>query len=180
MSQTFDMQKARALIASYHPNFSAPYEIRELESALDEIDHLQSLIERTSAAWLKLEPGVAWEGGIDAAMAAAVSEIERLQQIEQIEYPNALDVLAKEQREALEWTALLLEDCNHPDWVERQRRAVQIRAILASYIPAWKVTDVRKDALRFCLSGDFSPQCTCKHCQYNSKVLQAMLDEVRP
>lgn len=44
----------------------------------DEILRLRALIDATAVPWLALDPGIAWEGAIDAAMAAACAEITRL------------------------------------------------------------------------------------------------------
>lgn len=43
-----------------------------------EFDHLTKLIDDTAAIWLKEDLGIAWEGGIDAAMEAACAEIKKL------------------------------------------------------------------------------------------------------
>lgn len=43
-----------------------------------EIKRLEQLIGRTASNFLQLQPGIAWEGGIDKAMKAAVGEIRRL------------------------------------------------------------------------------------------------------
>lgn len=51
--------------------------IAELEA---ECERLNILIQATAEAWLSLEPGVAWEGAIDAAMKAGVGEIQKLRQ----------------------------------------------------------------------------------------------------
>jgi len=48
------------------------------ETLLQEIEQQRSLIERTAAQWIALNPGKVWEGGIDKAMTAAVTEIRRL------------------------------------------------------------------------------------------------------
>lgn len=88
MSQPFDMQKAREIDESLYdePDQDVggnPCPIRKeiismFPAALDEIERLQAVIDQAAAAWLALNPGIAWEGGLDGAMAAAVSEIERL------------------------------------------------------------------------------------------------------
>lgn len=43
-----------------------------------EVERLTKVINDTSAIWIERNPGVAWEGGLPEAMAAAVTEIERL------------------------------------------------------------------------------------------------------
>lgn len=43
-----------------------------------EIERLRDVIDRAAKAWLSLHPGVAFEGDVGDAMAAAVAEIERL------------------------------------------------------------------------------------------------------
>ena len=45
-----------------------------------EIERLKSLIDLTAHNFLQLQPGIAWEGGIDNAMKAACEEIKRLQE----------------------------------------------------------------------------------------------------
>ncbi|MCK9571312.1 hypothetical protein M0R72_20355 [Candidatus Pacearchaeota archaeon] len=45
-----------------------------------EIERLKSLIDLTAHNFLQLQPGIAWEGGIDNAMKAACEEIKRLRE----------------------------------------------------------------------------------------------------
>lgn len=47
----------------------------------DEIVRLHNLIDEAGKPWLALDPGVPWEGAIDAAMAAACREITRLRSL---------------------------------------------------------------------------------------------------
>ncbi len=46
--------------------------VQELQA---EVFRLESLISRCGDAWLELDPGIPWEGGIADAMYAAVREI---------------------------------------------------------------------------------------------------------
>ena len=50
----------------------------ELDRLADETAKLRQVINDAAQPWLALNPGIAWEGGLDAAMRAAVAEIERL------------------------------------------------------------------------------------------------------
>ena len=56
--------------------------LRETEKLYDrlvpELAQRQNVIDAAAKHWLALEPGIAWEGGLDAAMAAACAEIEAL------------------------------------------------------------------------------------------------------
>lgn len=46
--------------------------------AIEEVQHLRSIIDAAARPWTALDPGIPWEGGIDKAMEAACGEIERL------------------------------------------------------------------------------------------------------
>ena len=50
----------------------------ELDRLADENAKLRQVIDAAAQSWLALNPGIVWEGGLDAAMRAAVAEIERL------------------------------------------------------------------------------------------------------
>ena len=50
----------------------------QLEDCQAEIARLREVISRAASHWIHLDPGVAWEGDIADAMAAAVAEIARL------------------------------------------------------------------------------------------------------
>ena len=58
--------------------------LRETEKLYDrlvpELAQRQNVIDAAAKHWLALEPGIAWEGGLDAAMAAACAEIEALRE----------------------------------------------------------------------------------------------------
>jgi len=58
---------------------------RELQAHRDdlraEVERLQDLVDRTTDAWLQADLKIAWEGGIDAAMRAAVAEIKWLRSL---------------------------------------------------------------------------------------------------
>lgn len=80
-----DSTVARALAAEYllDPRGLSPrVVIDELMSTLAardaEIERLRKLIDDAGKPWILLDPGVPWEGAIDAAMAAACGEIKRL------------------------------------------------------------------------------------------------------
>ena len=65
--------------------------LRETEKLYDrlvpELAQRQKVIDAAAKHWLALEPGIAWEGGLDAAMAAACAEIEALRaDKERLEY----------------------------------------------------------------------------------------------
>lgn len=55
-----------------------------------EIKHLRDLIDMAAKHWLSID-GIAWEGGIDEAMAAAVGEIIRLRESRDFTYNAALE-----------------------------------------------------------------------------------------
>lgn len=83
-----DSTVARALAAEYllDPRGLSPrVVIDELMSTLAardaEIERLRELIDDAGKPWILLDPGVPWEGAIDAAMAAACGEIERLRSL---------------------------------------------------------------------------------------------------
>lgn len=50
----------------------------QLEDCQTEIARMREVISRAASHWIHLDPGVAWEGDIADAMAAAVAEIRRL------------------------------------------------------------------------------------------------------
>ena len=50
----------------------------EFDRLVDENKKLRQVIDAAAQSWLALTPGIAWEGGLDAAMRAAVAEIKRL------------------------------------------------------------------------------------------------------
>lgn len=83
-----DSTVARALAAEYllDPRGLSPrVVIDELMSTLAardaEVERLRKLIDDAGKPWILLDPGVPWEGAIDAAMAAACGEIERLRSL---------------------------------------------------------------------------------------------------
>jgi hypothetical protein len=41
----------------------------------------------------------------------------------------------------------------------------------------WQVTEERKNALRFSISGEMSPTCSCKYCKDAIATIRAMLQE---
>lgn len=48
--------------------------------AIEIIKYQYNIIDKTANNFLKLEPGIKWEGGIDEAMAALVEEVKRLRE----------------------------------------------------------------------------------------------------
>lgn len=54
-----------------------------------EVEANQALIEQTAKNFLQLQPGISWEGGIEEAMKAAVSELERLRSVAEERYQKA-------------------------------------------------------------------------------------------
>lgn len=73
----------------------------ELDEQGAEITRLRSVIDRAAAHWVHLHPGVAWEGDLADAMAAAVAEIARLR-------------LTDAEREALCWVCGDVADITGP------------------------------------------------------------------
>ena len=71
------LERAKALTSPWR--FGSDYGIWDLlPELIAEIESNRALIDQTAENFLKLEPGIAWEGGIDAAMKATVEEVERL------------------------------------------------------------------------------------------------------
>lgn len=52
--------------------------LTDAEREAAEVARLRDVIKRAASYWIHLDPGVAWEGDIADAMAAAVAEIARL------------------------------------------------------------------------------------------------------
>jgi hypothetical protein len=70
---------------AWHIRLAAEREakIRSLEA---EVAHLLEVISRAASHWIHLDPGVAWEGDVADAMAAALAEIERLRLTDEERY----------------------------------------------------------------------------------------------
>ena len=62
------------------PVFNYEFPIPMQDNNMLHVEDLMELIDRTAAHWLSID-GIPWEGGIDAAMEAAVGEIERLREM---------------------------------------------------------------------------------------------------
>ena len=90
-------------------------------AAVAERDALRALIDKAGRHWLALDPGVPWEGAIDAAMEAACGEIQRLR------------TLVTQQREALRGFV----DAFKLDWSGHALGELidKARAVLAQEVP---------------------------------------------
>ena len=42
---------------------------------------------------------------------------------------------------------------------------------------SWQITEKRKNALRFSISGEMSPTCSCKYCKDAIATIRSMLQE---
>lgn len=76
------------------------YNFYPMVEFIAEVEANRALIERTAKNFLALEPGLSWEGGIDAAMKAAVAEVERLrsQSVEQVFRRKNEEIATKDTR----------------------------------------------------------------------------------
>ena len=69
------------------------YNFYPMVEFIAEVEANRALIERTAKNFLALEPGLSWEGGIDAAMKAAVAVAERLRsQLEESQIKYGVDI----------------------------------------------------------------------------------------
>lgn len=91
-----------------------------LRQAEAEVRRLNELIDDAGKPWIRLDPGIPWEGAIDAAMAAACAEIEKLRANAEADNSHAMSTAADNERLGRENEKLRAEISEyHEDLVER-------------------------------------------------------------